>query len=107
LIYYIRNIEKCGVAAYDCVIRSLNRSELQMEFVPLALFAFAVVGLGVAATVLLTDWIPQSVAQLASQHGRFIGLGEQTGGAAAHAVSAVSFCAHVQPEAMNVVRTSN
>lgn len=79
-----------------------------MEFVPLALFAVAVVGLGAAATVLLTDWIPQSVAQLASQHGRFIGLGEQAGGAgAAHAMSAVPFCSHVQPEAMNVVRTSN
>jgi hypothetical protein len=87
------------------VIRSLNHLELQMEFVPLALFAVSVVGLGAAATVLLTDWIPQQVAQLASQHGRFIGLGEQAGGAgAAHAVS---YRAQVQPEAMNVVRTSN
>jgi hypothetical protein len=102
LIYYIRNIEKCGVAAYDSVIRSLNHLEFAMEFVSLALFAVAVVGLGAAATVLLTEWIPQSVAQLASQHGRFIGLGEQRDGAA-H----VSYRAHVQPEAMNVVRTSN
>jgi hypothetical protein len=85
------------------VIRSLNRPELQMEFVPLMLFTIAVVGLGAAATVLLTDWIPQPVAQLASRHGRFIGLGEQ-GDEAAHAVS---YRAHVQPEAMNVVRTSN
>jgi hypothetical protein len=73
-----------------------------MEFVPLALFAVAVVGLGAAATVLLTDWISQPVAQLASQHGRFIGLGEQQAGA-----GAASYRAHVQPEAMNVVRTSN
>jgi hypothetical protein len=73
-----------------------------MEFVPLVLFAIAVVALGATATVLLTDWIPQPVAQLASQHGRFIGLGEQRGGA----VSA-SYRAHVQAEAMNVVRTSN
>jgi hypothetical protein len=87
------------------VIRSLNRPELQMEFVPLALFAVAVVGLGAAATVLLTDWIPHRVAQLASQHGRFMGLGEQPGGAGAG--RAVSYRAHVQTEAMNVVRTSN
>ncbi|MBC8750046.1 altronate dehydratase [Paraburkholderia sp. WC7.3g] len=72
-----------------------------MEFVPLALFAVAVVGLGCAATVLLTDWIPESVAALASQHGRFVGLSEQRGKAAA------PNRACVQAEAMNVVRTSN
>ncbi|WP_233806305.1 hypothetical protein [Paraburkholderia sp. HP33-1] len=72
-----------------------------MEFVPLALFAIAVVGLGCAAAVLLTDWIPEPVAELASQHGRFVGLGEQRGKAAA------PYRAHVQTEAMNVVRTSN
>ncbi|NKJ45173.1 hypothetical protein CIC12_00100 [Burkholderia sp. SG-MS1] len=71
-----------------------------MEFVSLLLLAIAVVGLGASATVLLTDWLPQSVAQLASQHGRFIGLGEQPRGA-------TSYRAHVQSEAMNVVRTSN
>ncbi|SIT45358.1 conserved exported hypothetical protein [Paraburkholderia ribeironis] len=73
-----------------------------MEFVPLLLLAIAVAGLGSAATILLTDWIPQAVAQLASQHGRFIGLGEQLGGAAP-----APYRAHVQAEAMNVVRTSN
>jgi hypothetical protein len=73
-----------------------------MEFVPLVLFAIAVVGLGAAATVLLTDWLPQPLAQLASQHGRFIGLGEQPGGTAP-----APYRAHVQSEAMNVVRTSN
>jgi hypothetical protein len=73
-----------------------------MEFVSLVLFAMAVVGLGAFATVLLTDWIPQPVAQLASQHGRFVGLGEQRGAAAP-----ASYRAHVQSEAMNVVRTSN
>ena len=72
-----------------------------MEFVPLALFAIAVVALGGAATVLLTDWIPEPVAALASRHGRFVGLGEQRGQAAA------PYRAHVQAEAMNVVRTSN
>ncbi|RKE39815.1 hypothetical protein B0G76_6265 [Paraburkholderia sp. BL23I1N1] len=74
-----------------------------MEFVPLALLAAAVVGLGFAATVLLTRWIPQPVAQLAAQHGRFIGLGEQDGGMAA----AAPYRKRVQQEAMNVVKTSN
>ena len=73
-----------------------------MELVPLSLLAVGVVGLGSAATVLLTRWIPQPVAQLAAQHGRFVGLGEQ--GAFA---SAAPYRAYVQQEAMNVVRTSN
>ncbi|MCC8394839.1 hypothetical protein LJ656_19785 [Paraburkholderia sp. MMS20-SJTR3] len=73
-----------------------------MDFVPLALFAMAVVTLGSAATVLLTDGLPESVAQFASRHGRFIGLGEaRSNTASAHNR------AHVQAEAMNVVRTSN
>ncbi|MBV8627104.1 MAG: hypothetical protein JO371_04425, partial [Paraburkholderia sp.] len=57
------------------------------------------VGLGSAATVLLTKWIPQPVAELAALHGRYVGLGEADP-AAAHR-------SHVQQEAMNVVRTSN
>jgi hypothetical protein len=73
-----------------------------MEFVPLSLLAVAVVGLGSAATILLTRWLPQPVAQLAAQHGRFIGLGEDSGMAAT-----APYRAHVQQEAMNVVRTSN
>jgi len=72
-----------------------------MEVVPLSLLAVAVVGLGSAATVLLTRWIPQPVAQLAAQHGRFVGLGEQ------RTAVARPYRAHVQQEAMNVVRTSN
>ena len=79
----------------------LNCSELHVELVPFALFAVAVMVLGSAATVLLTDWIPEPVAEFASQHGRFCGLGER--GKAASAPSR----AHVQAEAMNVVRTSN
>jgi hypothetical protein len=73
-----------------------------MEFVPLSLLAIAVVGLGSAATVILTGWIPQPVAQLAAQHGRFTGLGEGSSMAAA-----APYRARVQQEAMNVVRTSN
>jgi hypothetical protein len=73
-----------------------------MELVPLFLLAAAVVCLGAAATVLLTKWIPQPVAQLAAQHGRFVGLGEQGSPA-----SAAPYRARVQSEAMNVVRTSN
>jgi hypothetical protein len=83
-------------------VYSLNRPELHMEFVPLALLAVAVVGLGAAATVLLTRWIPQPVAQLAAQHGRFVGSGEQEG-----AMAAAPHRAPVQHEAMNVVRTSH
>ncbi|MGF6771630.1 hypothetical protein P3T18_004117 [Paraburkholderia sp. GAS199] len=69
-----------------------------MEFVPLALFAVAFVGLGAAATVLLTRWIPQPVAQLAAQHGRFVGLGEPP-----VASAAAPYRARVPQEGMNVV----
>uniref|UniRef100_E1TF06 Uncharacterized protein n=1 Tax=Burkholderia sp. (strain CCGE1003) TaxID=640512 RepID=E1TF06_BURSG len=72
-----------------------------MEFVPLSLLAVAIVGLGSAATVFLARSIPQSVAQLAAQHGRFVGLDQQRGAAVA------PYRMHVQPEAMNVVGTSN
>jgi hypothetical protein len=88
-----------------------------MECVPLALLAIAVVGLGAAATVLLARWIPQPVAELAAQHGRFAGLGEWDSaaaapcgvhpGATAGANPGSQAGARVQQEAMNVVRTSN
>jgi hypothetical protein len=86
-----------------------------MDGVSLALLAIAVVGLGAAATVLLTRWIPQPVAELAAQHGRFAGLGEQDGpatpappvGARAGTQAGAHAVAQVQHEAMNVVRTSN
>jgi lipid A disaccharide synthetase len=71
-----------------------------MDFVPFMLFACAVVGLGASATVLLTRLIPQPVAQLAAQHGRFIGVGDQR-------MAAAPYRAHAHQEAMNVVRTSN
>jgi hypothetical protein len=45
-----------------------------MDFVSLAFFAVAVLGLGAAATVLLTRWVPLSVAELAAKHGRYAGL---------------------------------
>jgi hypothetical protein len=97
------------------VICSFNRLELQMDVVSLALLAAAVVGLGSAATVLLTRWIPQPVAALASQHGRFAGLGEQDSpvtpappsGVRVRTNAGAHAAAHVQQEAMNVVRTSN
>jgi hypothetical protein len=119
LIYYIRNIDNCGDAAYHRTICRFNHSELQMEFVPLALLAIAVVGLGSAATVLLAQWIPQPVAALAAQHGRFAGLGEQDSAATpaapydvqpaanAGANPGTQVVARVQQEAMNVVRTTN
>ncbi len=74
-----------------------------MDFVSLALLAVGFVGLGATATVLLTNLIPQHVATLAAQHGRFAGLAGGNGGSAA----SVPYRASVQQEAMNVVRTSN
>jgi len=71
-----------------------------MDFVSLSLLALGLVGLGSAATVLLTKWIPLPVAELAAQHGRYVGLGVADPAAAPHR-------SHVQQEAMNVVRTSN
>jgi hypothetical protein len=47
-----------------------------MDFVSLALFGVAVVGLGAAATVIIAKWLPQSAIDQAAQHGRFAGLGE-------------------------------
>lgn len=70
-----------------------------MDFVTLALFAVAVVGLGSAATVLLTKWIPQPVAELAEKHGRFMGL-------EAAAVRDVK-PARARVEAMNAFGSSN
>jgi hypothetical protein len=80
----------------------------KMDFASLALLAVAVVGFGSAATVLLTCWIPQPVAELAEQHGRFAGLGEAGSGPVAPAAPyGGRMGAKVQQEAMNVVRTSN
>jgi len=47
-----------------------------MDFVSLALFGAAVVGLSAAATVLIARWLPQAAIERAAQHGRFVGLGE-------------------------------
>ena len=71
-----------------------------MDFVSLSLLAIGVVGLGSAATVLLTKWIPQPVAELAALHGLYAVLGEAVATAKPHRE-------RVQQEAMNVVRTSN
>lgn len=77
-----------------------------MDFLSLALLAIAVVGFGSAATVLLTRWIPQPVAELAAQHGRFAGLGAADG--EFRPTTTTATCrAHIQQEAMSVVRTSN
>ena len=77
---------------------------LQMDLLSLSLLGISVVGLGAAATVLLTKWVPQPVVELAAEHGRFVGLGET---ATATAAAAAPYRAHVQQEAMNVVGTSN
>ncbi|QDQ80107.1 hypothetical protein [Paraburkholderia megapolitana] len=77
-----------------------------MDLLSLSLLGVSVVGLGAAATILLTKWVPQPVAELAAEHGRFVGLGE-TVSTQAPAAAAAPYRAHVQQEAMNVVRTSN
>jgi len=72
-----------------------------MEFVSLAVFSVAVIGLGSAATVLLAKWLPASALQRATEHGRFVGLGEKP------PVTQAAYRPKVRKEAMNVVRTSN
>lgn len=77
-----------------------------MEYVSLGLLAVAVVGLGSAATILLTQSIPQSVAEVAARHGRFAGLG-----AAAEqgspASPALAYRVRAQSKSIHVVGTSN
>ncbi|HTH61884.1 MAG TPA: hypothetical protein VL689_17230 [Paraburkholderia sp.] len=72
-----------------------------MDFVSLAVFSVAVVGLGAAATVMLAKWLPKSALERAAEHGRFVGLGS------AKPVTQAEFRPKVRKEAMNVVRTSN
>ena len=74
-----------------------------MDFVSLALLAIGFVGLGAAATVLLTNLVPPHVASLAAKHGRFAGLAGGNGDVAVPA----PYRASVKKEAMNVVGTSN
>lgn len=71
-----------------------------MDFVSLALFSVAVVGLGATATVLIARWLPKSAIEQAAEHGRFVGLGEAP-------VVRPAYRPQVRKEAMNVVRTSN
>jgi hypothetical protein len=75
--------------------------ELQMDFVSLAFFSVAVVGLGAAATAIFARWLPKSAIEQAAVHGRFVGLGE------APVVKQPAYRPQVRKEVMNVVRTSN
>ena len=72
-----------------------------MDFVSLAVFSVAVMGLGSAATVLLAKGLPKSALERAAENGRFVGLGE------APPVRQPAYRPKVRKEAMNVVRTSN
>lgn len=72
-----------------------------MDFVSLALFGAAVVGLGAAATAIIAKWLPSSAIE-AAQHGRFVGLGEAPRVRLAYRAQ---FGPQVGKEAMNVVRT--
>ncbi|QGZ63912.1 hypothetical protein [Paraburkholderia acidisoli] len=72
-----------------------------MDFVSLALFGAAVVGLGAAATAIIARWLPLQAIE-AAQHGRFVGLGEAPRLRPAYRAQ---FGPQVGKEAMNVVRT--
>lgn len=72
-----------------------------MDFVSLAVFSAAVIGLGSAATVLLAKWLPKSALDTARTNGRFIGLGEAT------PVTQSAYAPKVRKEAMNGVGISN
>jgi hypothetical protein len=88
------------------VASSLSHSGFQVEYLSLALLAVAVVGLGSAATILLTQSIPQSVSDVAARHGRFAGLStaaEESGPAS----PALPYRVHVQSKSIDVVGTSN
>jgi len=78
-----------------------------MDFVSLALFGAAVVGLGAAATVMIARWLPQSAIEQAAQHGRFVGLGEAP---RVKPATRAQFGPRIRPqvgkEAINVVRTN-
>jgi hypothetical protein len=77
-----------------------------VEYLSLALLAVAVLGLGSAATILLTQSIPQSVAELAARHGRFAGLGAAAE-ESSPASPALPHRVRVQSKSINVVGTSN
>ncbi|CAB3746700.1 hypothetical protein [Paraburkholderia solisilvae] len=73
-----------------------------MDFVSLALLAIGFVGLGAAATVLLSNLVPQHVASIAAKHGRYAGLAGGNG----DGVVPAPYRASVKKEAMNVVGTN-
>jgi len=82
-----------------------------MDFVSLALFGAAVVGLGAAATVMIARWLPRSAIEHAALHGRFAGLGEAPSVRPANrAQFGAQFGPRIRPqvgkEVINVVRTN-
>jgi hypothetical protein len=82
-----------------------------MDFVSLAIFGVAVVGLGAAATAMIAKWLPQTAIEQAAQHGRFVGLGEAPRTMKARrAKLGAQFGPRLRPqvrkEAINVVRTN-
>lgn len=74
-----------------------------MDLSSLTLLSLAEVGLGAAATYLIAQWLPESVIDLAAQHGRYVGLGER----AQEATPAAPHRGRTQHEALNVVRTAH
>lgn len=77
-----------------------------MEFVSLAIFAVAVVGLGSAATILLAQSISPQLADLAAKHGRFVGLRTADEGTSP-ASPASRYPLRVQRKSIDVVGSSN
>jgi hypothetical protein len=82
-----------------------------MDFVSLAIFGVAVVGLGAAATAMIARWLPQSAIEQAALHGRYAGLGEAPRVKPARraklgAQFGPRFSPQVRKEAINVVRTN-
>ncbi|MFX1674316.1 hypothetical protein PWR63_18955 [Paraburkholderia sp. A2WS-5] len=77
-----------------------------MDFISLAVFGLSVVGLGVAATVMIAKWLPRAAIEQAAEHGRFVGLGVAPRAKLdLHAERRPLVGVRVVKEAMNVVRT--
>ncbi|CAN7317506.1 hypothetical protein LJR230_001587 [Trinickia sp. LjRoot230] len=74
-----------------------------MDLPSLALLAVVALGIGGAITYLMAQWQDATVANLAAEHGRFVGLGEVE----RFGMPAAPLGRRTQHEALNVIRTAN
>lgn len=74
-----------------------------MDLPSLALLAVVALGIGGAATYLMAQWLDVTVANLAAEHGRFVGLGEVE----RFRMPSAPLGRRTQHEALNVIRTAN